>query len=364
MAYTYADYGPRSQRLANAAQQLLDALDDPNIDRSLAIIDLEQAAAGAPASDLARGFESTLPMGIPPTVAETSEDALSAALLELQSANVLVSAGLALGEAGETAERGPLSESVSDIQGSRPPVSPVLRGFEAATRVNSADLESARKTFRTNADGVLDGIVDDAAKVIGEIVEQLKRLDPGKVVQAIEGLGTAIPLVAKGGRLIKQGLEKLKNVISALGKMVGPELFGKAKDKVLDVWNKARDNDYTRTALSFLIQESDLEKRIASAAERTGVVLEKYDTASNEVAALAVKFGDTMKLLRSLLKAVVTAAAILAFVPVAAPYVPAATAGTYALLVAIAIITAASYSGSAGWVRRERSIAQLADGLA
>ena len=362
MAKNLPDLAQRSHRLADAAQQLLDSLDDPSIDRSLAIADVEHAAADAPASALAKGFEAAGETRRAPPVAETPDTVLSAALVELYSANVLISAGVALNEHGGGANRTFLSESVTQLESTAQPEVPRL-GFEPASGVRSATLDAARTTFRSNAVGVLGDIVDEAAAVIGDIVKQLKKLDAAKVLQALEGLGTAIPVVASGGRLIKQGLEKLKNVINALAKLVGPELFAKMKDKVLAVWQKVQAGEYTRAVIATVVQQKEVEDRVAAAAHRDSVILEEYDGASNDVASLAGDYAGTMKLLRSLLNSVVTAGAVLALLPLAQPWLPAAVAGTYATLIAVVMVTAVSYAGSTEWVRRARNVAAVAEGL-
>jgi hypothetical protein len=86
---------------------------------------------------------------------------------------------------------------------------------------------------------------------------------------------------------------------------------------VLEIWNKAKAGDCTRAALAMLVQQTEVQNRIAAAADRKSVVLEKYDVARNEVASVAEKYAWTMKLLRSLLNAVVTASAILVVLHVA-----------------------------------------------
>jgi hypothetical protein len=58
MAYQYADYAHRSKKLVSAGQELFESLEDENVDRSIAIQNLQTAAQESAVSDVVMGFSA------------------------------------------------------------------------------------------------------------------------------------------------------------------------------------------------------------------------------------------------------------------------------------------------------------------
>jgi hypothetical protein len=296
-------------------------------------------------------------------------DALSGVLLDLQAANVLLSAGIALNEHGRGPDSSLLDRSLQEAENSRAAVTldvsaeaAVLR-FAAEAGVKSATVEAAKTTFRKNAQGVLKDIVDDANAVVNDVLEKLKKFDGAKVIEGIDKLGESIQVVAAAGKLIRQGLDLLKKALDALSKLFGKEALATSKKKVGEIWEKFQSGKYTQDVLAWTFDVKGTEARIAAALEQANVDASVIDNATNALPGLSTKYKNNMKLLRSLMSAVALAGSIIAFLQLAAPYIPLALAGVYAALIGATVLIGMDYSDSGrglGWVR---GVGQIANGI-
>jgi len=210
-------YLTRSEGLLNTAEQFRAALAVGDAERESIVQDLIFVSRQGAAEE----FELHYGMGEAPTITkrpDNLEDGLSAILLDVQSANLLMSAGLALNEGGA---RGPnmFDEAVNHIEEARMDAKAELSKpshYAAAAAIKSDTLDSARETFTTNSQAVLSEFVAEAAKVINSVVEQLKKLESAKILEAMTRLGASVPVVPRVGRLIRLGIEKLQSALDAL----------------------------------------------------------------------------------------------------------------------------------------------------
>jgi len=357
MAYQYADYSERSQRLIAAGQLLLESLEDKSIDRSIAIQDLETAAEADASSHVVLRFSAPASS----QAAEVSEpispdDALSGVLLDLQGANILLSAGIALNEHGKGSNKSLLNDSLENAQSSQTIVKSDLKAlmFAPEAGVKSSDLEGARKAFRQNADGVLKDIVDDANEVVNDVLKKLKDFDSAKVLESIDKLGESFQVVAAVGKLIHRGIELLNMALAALAKLFGKEAFAKVKGNIEEIWKKFKSGEYTHDFLAWVLDVKGTETLITAALAQKDVKITVIDNATNDLPALSDKYKSKMKLLRSLLSAVAVAGSIIAVLHAAAPWIPLAFAGIYGALIGATVLVAMDYADSGhvlGWVR-------------
>ena len=296
----------------------------------------------------------------------TPDDALSGVLLDLHAANVLLSAGIALNEhaASDTSF---LINSLNEAESSRARITTDLErqarlAFAPAAGVKSSSLEDAKKTFRENADGVLKDIVDDANAVVNDVLEKLKNLDSGKIIEGINKLGESFQPIAAASKLIRQGLELLKRALDALSNLFGKKAFDSVKAKVVEIWTKFHSGEYTHDALAWAFNIKGTEERIAAVLGR-GNAVDLIDNATNELPGLSDKYKANMNLLRSIMSAVVVAGTIVAFLQLAAPYIPIALASIYAAVIGATILVGMDYCDSGrilGWVR---GVGQIANSI-
>jgi len=183
VAYQYEDYPSKANRVADAANSLLDAIGDPGIDSSLVIDELEAATSTVTAQDLRARFEPATPA--PAAALQSAEDVLSQILLELQSANALMAAGVAMNEHGGGGETKYLTDAVAQIQSTSTDISAHMRasrqrGF-APQGEPSATPEAALALFQKSAGRTLDSIAGGTEGIISSAQPQLnlRTDDPG-----------------------------------------------------------------------------------------------------------------------------------------------------------------------------------------
>jgi hypothetical protein len=358
VASQYSDYPTQARRLADASASLLDTIEDPAMDRGIALVNLESASA-ITTGDLRARFEPGSDSR-PPTVSELPEDTLAGLLLELQSANALMSAGMALNEHGGGADTGFLDKAIAQTRSTGLDIGAhIAKSTElqfAPQTEASKTLEDALKLFRDSAKRTLDSIAGGTEGVINSAFEKLKDVDKSKVSEAIDNLGESFEIVAAAGRLIRQGLEKLKAVLDSLGSIFGAKALADMKKAVHEVWEKfTGDNKLVRGIIGI----PAAEKRVSDFAAQLGLSTAGLDGISRDLALLEDKYQGIRKMLSGLVSAVVLAMGIVAalkFVGLwaAAPWIPLAAAGAYAAIIGAALLVGLNYTGSRPmfeWIR-------------
>jgi hypothetical protein len=354
VASRYLDYPGQARRLADAGAGLLEVLADPDMDRNIAVMELETASSAKQSTDLRMRFEAGAAAAV--TAPSSPEDLLSAILLELQSANTLMAAGMALNEHGGGADSKHLYKTVAQVRSTSSNFESYLRlGFESRAEP-SASLSDARKLFLNSGDRALDSIAGGTEGVIGSAYQQLKKMDPSKVTEAIENLGQSFQVAAATGRLLRQGLEKLKAVLNALSKIFDDKALSDIKDRVREVWQKfTADKHLVRV----IIGEPAARQRLSGFSELTDVEISGFDGISRELALLDDKYQGIQKILNGLVQAVILAMGIVAALQVlglwaAAPWVALAAGCAYGAIIGGALLAGLNYTGSQplfGWIR-------------
>lgn len=345
----YSDYPDRARRLADAGASLLETIEDPEMDRSVALRDFE-AATTTTTANLHMSFEPGEQAG--PTTQASPEDALSQLLLELQSANALMSAGMALNEHGRGADSKYLDEAVSQTRAvsldvaSQHAESNQLH-FEPQTR-SSEKLDDAVKLFRSSADRALESIASGTEGVISSAFEKLKDVDRSKVTEAIADLGKSFEIVATVGRLIRKGLEKLKAVLDYLSNIFGADALADIKKSVREVWDKFGGD---HRLVPSIIGVPTAKERVAAFAAQAGLQIAQLDGVSRELAFVEDRYQGMRKILTGLVSGIVLAMGIIAALQVfglfvAAPWIALAAAGAYVAVIGAALLVGLNYTGS------------------
>jgi hypothetical protein len=358
------DFVNRSERLLAAAQQFRDSLGKGEQDQELAIDDL-LAAAGEGAGPATYGYagDSVAPQGATARPL-APEEVMSAILVDIQSGNLLISAGLALHEAGIVADGSHLDEAVqhiSSIQASfmQPAAAPL--GFAAASGIKSATLGAAKETFRTNCESALKGIIDDAATTIGGVAERLRHVDPAAISNGFGKLGEPVQIVTSVGRLIKRGVEKLKCAIEAIMLAFGKDALVKVKEKIVEIWESFKSGKFTRQILVHLFSVAAVEAHIEQKLKQAND-LDQVDHGSNALAPLAEDFTRNIKILEAITVGIGLAAGLLAFLHVAGPWLTLVIVLGYLGVVGGAVLIGSEYTGEhriLGWTTGVKQIADM-----
>ncbi len=356
MIYSRGVYLTQTNRLLSSGRDLLLGLEGPGAKEGIA--DLEEAAKPAPAAEF--GFQSAPGAG----GGVNPDDALRAILFEVQSANVLIGAGLATEIPQPTSE--PLSLALDQIEEtqSTATAAPSSFRFAAGSSVKSADLASAKKTFRADAQFALDQVVSGAAGVIDSVFEQLKKLDAAKVIEAIENLGKPFQQLVEAGRLVKQGFERLKKAIQSLLDLIGSGSLDDVKDRVSEIWDKLLKGEYANEILGWTFGVKKTATQIDGILQSNRLETGDLDSASNSLRPFTESYGGKVALIKALLGAVTLISAGLAWLHVVAPWLPLALGGAYAALIGATVVIGMNYAGGGGVIQWTRGVREIADGLA
>jgi hypothetical protein len=348
VAFTLDEYPARAESLLNAGRHLLDSFEDDEIDRNIATIDLETAAASRLPADNRLGFAASTE-GSPSAAGFASfDDALGAAMLDLQSANVLLSAGAALTDGSDTA-RTWLKHSIANVSESQ---SAITSAF-SATKLNFAapaqpsnTIDDALTLFQTNASKALTAVSDGTVSVIDSVATQLKKLDGAKVLEALNKLGQSFDAGVAAGRLITQGLAKLKSVLDSLSSLFGPEAFTAIKTKVQEIWKKIVNGDYTRAAVRWALSIERVESRVTEIAKSKAITIHSLDMVSRSLALLDDDYQRLLMILNGIVSAIVVAMGVLGFLHLAGPWMALTGAAAYVCVMAAAVLAGIGYTGT------------------
>lgn len=331
-----------SNQLLASGRKLLFAIQDGQNPKS-SLEGIEAATAPKTAKPLA--FQA---VGNAPSAAPTPEDVLTRVLLDLQSANVQISVGLAIEGSTSPDPTLHLSQALDQIELTQNDIAAPISafGFAANSRVQSATLDDAKANFRTDSHFALDRLVAETESIIKAVIEEIRKLDGAKVVAAIDKLGENVQFVADAGHWVRKGIETLKSALDALVQLLGPKALAAIKDKVSELWSKFEKGEYTRDILTRIYGVQTTEDRIEATLARPNLSPESLDHAGNALRPLTESFAANIKLIRGILAAVALIVGALAFLHVALPWLPLAAAGAYATLIGAAVIVGMSYSGA------------------
>lgn len=354
MASGISEYTRRSAVLLQATKRFEQSLDDPRR-RDAAIRQLLTAADQDSTAGVRLGFQAKSDDEPPASVSER----LSAVLFDLQSANVLVAAGMRAEAPGD----GKLLQDASRQMGTTreelqaPAVLPT--NFVASLNLKSKTLDSAAEQFRNYSSQLLGEIVSEAEKNIAAATKELKKLDPAEILKAVGQIGEAVPIIAGGAQVLRKGLEKLKRAIEALMEMFGKEAFEKVKEQIQTILEKAGVSIHA--LLEALLGTNSVKARISTILENKALVVSKVDGASNSLPELADNFSRDSKMLRAVMRAIQLAGLLLALLSLAAGWLVPALAIAYALAIGATVLVGRQYTGASRVLAWSDGVEQVAE---
>jgi hypothetical protein len=339
MAPDISDYTRRSAVLLQATERFERSLDDPQR-RETATKQLLSAAEKDSIAGLRLGFQAGAGEPEPATVSGR----LSAVLFDLQSANVLVAAGM---RAEEHVEGELLKDARRQMATTREELlAPALvpERFVASLNLKSKTLESAAEQFGNYSSDLLGEIVGKSEQTITAAIVELKKLDPAEIVKAAGQIGEAVPIVAGARQVLRRGLEKLKRAIEALMEMFGKDAFKEVKEQIQHLLKEAGVGG--RTLLESLLGANAVKDRIKVILAKPALAISKVDGASNLLPELAREFNRDNSLLRAVVRAIQLAGVLLALVHFAAPWLVPTLAIAYALAIGATVLVGRQYTGA------------------
>jgi hypothetical protein len=339
MAEGVFDYTRRSAVLLEAAKRYERVAGDPREKDAAA-----KALFSAAERDSFASLRFEAEQDLPPPASVSSR--LSAVLFDLQSANVLLAAGLQT-ESSKPEGGDLLRHARQEIATSREELltrDAVPTNFAAALNVQSATVEAAISEFRKYSQQLLDEIVGEVTNTIDVALTELRKLDLGEIGKALKQLGDAVPIVASGGQLLQKGLEKLKRAMEALMVLFGKDALRNTKDQIEQILKQTGVG--SGTVMRSLLGAHSVEERIAAILASSGLSAAKIDEACNFLPELAREFNQNSKLLRAILRAIQLASLGLAVLHFAAPWLVPTVGLVYVSMIGVAVLIGRQYTGA------------------
>ena len=328
-------------------------------DLRVAIGDLEHAALEfSETSESVQGFASR----DTDSASNLSEDeVLTTIAQQLEVAEVLIAAGVATDEVEATGGTEALLASVQRLEESLAAEGldgPTQAGFAASTGPGDRDLDAV--DLARSANDAIDAVVAGVLTVLQESWSRLCELPSlvvGKIVNEVADLIEDVPQV---GRLVRLGLQAIKQALTAIAEFVPQALRDRAKEWARKWWTERGDSAQTQVVSQLL--SAPKAHAAAEIIQTTSLDGQRMDHATRLIADLASRFGRLVDTFRRIIRAIAAAAgvaALLTSLAVVSAWVPVAAASGYVLLAGSVLLIARDYLDSGGIVCRVDGIQRI-----
>lgn len=292
-------------------------------------------------------------------------------LFEIQAATVLLAAGRALEEApAAKPASAELRQAVTEFETalnelSRPWASPAGSRFSAENAgpapgtAGGADLV---ESFRARSKATLETLITGAHETLTRVITSLARLDPAKVAEALRNFGRNSQTLAAVGRLVRRGIEKLKNALDALGRLLGADALEKIKESVEKVWKDAQEHQLTRKALAWVLAVQVAERQVDQSLSQPGLEPAALTRGLEALDTLDSRYRKQMAVVDKMTNALALAASVLTLSSLASSSAPF-LAGGYLLLIGSILLIGMDYADSGSALRWVRGVGEIASDL-
>lgn len=290
-------------------------------------------------------------------------DLFATSLSELQVGSVLVAAGQAVGEAGGSQVKDGKA-SLDRVLKAVDQAGPADTSITQTNLIQSPNPTSGINTFRSVSDEAMKTFVTELRQVAASVIEALKApLKQMDISDAIARIGA--PLADLGritARLINKGVQKIKDAVDFLTKVVGSEMLENIKGRIRELWDeigKKKSDELIDQVLAKFIGIGATEKIINEALARA-LTEQALDEASDQVSQLTQSYKDKMKMARTAITTVSLVAGVLFFIPGAGHNAALVAAGAYLIVLSGALLVAQDYCDSGhglNWVHGVGSVA-------
>jgi hypothetical protein len=358
----------RTNQVRLAAQQLRAAIHAPEARRAKEIreaTDWLVSAADQHENDAARARQGFMAETTAPQSEQTKADVMLVVISDLYVANTLMAAGHALQETEAPPDPKLLDQALIGLHQSATVDQETIRAFAfTSTPVHSADLPSARDTFRERTGEALAELVSQSKDACSGAIAGLKKLDPQNALDALGQLGGPLAELPKLGVLFRKGVEKLENALDFLKNMLDSAGLGEIKKKLTEFWDKIMDGTWADGLLDWIFSLGAVKALLPSTAASDRFTVDEVDRATGNLAPVVEKFTGEMKWAKALAAAIGFAGPLL----LAATHVTAGMSavflgGAYILILAAIIAMGRDSAGSGAWFHSNRGVRAIVERL-
>lgn len=305
------------------------------------------------------------------------EEKLVGALLDFETANVFLAAGQAADSAQKedhhAVETGSmyLRQAVSSLEQTSlnleaPPAFVLEYRDLIALNLNAPPpppaLPIQAPQLNTDAKTAVQTIIDESQRIVERLIEQAKKLDPSKMLQALQHLGSQVSGLAAAGQLIQQGIEKLKSAYQTLIDLIGSDALTKIKDKVGKTWEDIVNGKYSEQALAWFYDQKAIDDLADSVCQRQDLDKTVLGHADFEIADLVTRFKKYTQTFGIIIDVVGVSITILAFTPVREQGLLLAGA-VYLTILGALLLIGANYAGSGKMLHWVKGIGEVVAGV-
>lgn len=304
-----------------------------------------------------------------------AEAALGQALLDLQTANVLVTVDKAL---QDPAGRSELDQAVNDINDTRRELldtTAFIKQHFELQRDKSAALPQARSSFESNASRLLDEIVKEtlsalskAADVLGQVVrrvlpeDQREQLDE-LAEKVFQNLGSKVPFVDGARSLLRKAIDLFNRALDTVLSLFGEDAIKTMKAKVKEQFHALVSGILPTAIVGALLGVSEVRKFITARLEQAQGEPLAIDQIRDDLDPVGASFTRRIKLIQGLIAAASAIAGALFTFGWGAPPVLYGFLVLLVVLVAGALIVGTDYTGARRVLAWDRGVRQVAEDL-
>jgi len=299
---------------------------------------------------------------------QVHEDLLAGALVDLEVANTLITAGRVAGESGETMPVETLDEARQQLETVTNAVAKPIEaktqaapgaarfGFDETPRppavTPSASDAEARTNYAKQSNALLDDLAVETKKVIQEAASILKKLEPDKLGNALDLVGKTLQGLPQIGKLISKGLELVSNAIGKITSLIGDKNIGLVKDKAREVYEKIKGSgDQIDQFLAYSYGKTKTSQYIQNKLDHSTAAAARIDAGAQKLSGLQTRFAERMIFTQRIIKVekdiyagLLTACEAVALVPSLNITIPATVVPLATLVVASSCLVVVGYA--------------------
>ncbi|MDR3633077.1 MAG: hypothetical protein P4L84_04520 [Isosphaeraceae bacterium] len=391
-------YLKSTREIVAAARQLRGSLGAGDAVIEAAVQSLEEAAGRQETGRAAfRAYLSEPSEAV--KAVQVSRNALAVALAELQSGNVLIAAGQAAAEVplayrpkgslkpppmpsptetaggtpepavplppGETKEES-LDATIDQLedtsQGLEPGAIQTAFAFTAPSATAPGTPVDAG-TFGTDAKSALSTIVSEAAKTVGCVLTEAGKIGVDKLTAALGKLAEGLPSLGQIGRLIRLGIDKIKEAFHWLVDLVGENLLGRAKEELRKFWEKLQSGEAANGLLEVGYGIPAAKVEIERTLARSDLLTAQIGPADEELRTLLSGFHGNMELARKFASGVTIAGGLLGLIPAVGTNAVLVAATLDATILGVVFVLGRGSAGTGVPLAQTRGVLQITRGL-
>lgn len=304
--------------------------------------------------------------GAPQVVEEpVTEGLLATVLADIQTANVLIAAGQAIGETGQKPDPRSLEQALQHLETVQHSIEqaqsegvPGVFGFAEVTAAPPSQEVATAEQLSKVADDTLLSLVSEAQGAVLAIVEAIEKLGIQKIGTGIAELASQVAGLQGIGRLLSQGVAKLRRAIDILIRLLGGSALQAVRAQAEKLWQDLKQGKLLTELLNRTFGVESAAKLAQAARDLKNVDPAVLARAGNDLAQLKIRFQGDMAVCRRLCSGMGVAAGILVLTPMATQST-AVIAGAYSIILAGVVLLGMDYADSGRILNRVRGVGRI-----